>query len=265
MRDTRIVIGILSAVLLAGGLAACGDGDSEPSTTAAPIGASAERATSKSGSSQADDSTGMTGGSSKRAGSSEGSGSSQSNAGSGGESKDPKVIRRSEAKEASKFSPKPYNDSQAVTEQFIVKGGDNSIQEFGQEAPGADFEEAAAVLHNYYDAYAANNWAAACLYVSSDIIKSLETTARYQSNEPRGCAELLEVVLGSGSNAGVSAEAKAIEAVAMRVEGDRGFLIYVGYEKYIEAMSMVKEGGHWKVAALTGVDILPPNWREYVD
>ena len=263
MRDTRIVIGVLCTGLLLGGLAACGDSDSEDSTTAAPIGVSAEQSRSKDNPSETNGVVDSTGASSRDDDSSDAAGSpsaaGQSDGDTGTRSEELTAIRRHEAKEASKFVPRQHKDAGGGAAQFIGKTGDNSIQEFGEEASGPDLDEAAATLHNYYDAYAAGNIAAVCSHLSADVIESLETFERNSHNpDDIGCMQILTLEPASAMSERQifwKEDAAAINVESLRMEGDRGFLIYRGLDNEIFTMNMAKENGRWKVGSLQGLKI----------
>jgi hypothetical protein len=148
--------------------------------------------------------------------------------------------------------PTEHDDSGGGVEQFRTKGGDNSVQEFGAEATDSDFEAAAAALHGFLDARAAGDWAAACEYVSSSIVASLEQLAsRSPKLKDKGCAALMEALSGEVPEP-IRKEAAIADVGALRVEGDQGFLLYRGArgEKY--AITMADEDGEWKVASLAG-------------
>ncbi|HSC21376.1 MAG TPA: hypothetical protein VLC07_06570 [Solirubrobacterales bacterium] len=148
------------------------------------------------------------------------------------------------------FKPHPHHDSGGGARQFEVKGGDNSVQEFGGESSGSEFEEAATALHDYLDARAERAWAAACRYLAAGVTAELSS----QLGEARGgsgpsCAELL-----AGLSGGVPESALREAAIAnvgsLRVEGDRGFLLFHGVGQTDYFIPMVHEDGHWKVAAI---------------
>jgi hypothetical protein len=167
----------------------------------------------------------------------------------------PKEIHRSEAKEASSFAPKPHTDSGGGAKQFEVKGGDNSVQEFGDEADTSELDEATTVLHNFLDARAERNWAAACAYMSKSMTQSLETLAgQSQTLKDQGCAAIQEALSGKVPDSELAKAAKA-DVGSLRIEGEHAFLIYRGVEGSIMAMSMAHEGGSWKVAGLSGTPL----------
>ena len=132
------------------------------------------------------------------------------------------------------FTPPAHQDSGGGAAQFETKGGDNSIQEFGSEASGSDFEAAAAALHGYLDARAAAAWTAACAYMSPGVANCPETLASLSADVP----------------AAALSEAAEADVAALRIEGDRGFLLFHGARGTNYFMPLVREGGTWKVAAI---------------
>lgn len=220
-------------MLLAAGAVACGDDDDSTSTTAAtpqPQG----KSTAVDGSPKRETNDAKANGSGKSDGQSD-------QAGGGG---------------ASDFVPKQHEDSGGGSEQFKVKGGDNSVQEFGEEAEPSEFEAAATVLHNFLDARAEGDWAAACEYMSRSTIESFEKLAsRATQIEDKSCGGILEKLTNPAAKQAMKAEAERADAGSLRIEGDRSFIIYTGTEGTILAMPMAKEGGTWKVASLAGTPL----------
>lgn len=170
-----------------------------------------------------------------------------------------KGVSKSEAKPAkqgkgsgeTESSPaKPHHDSGGGAAQFRVKGGDNSIQEYGAEAGGSELDEAAAALHGFLDSRAAGDSAKACSYVAASVTGSLQQLA----GKGKGCGAILGA-LSRGVPQSALEEAAEADVGAMRVEGDRSFLIYRGARNTNYAMPMTKEGNAWKVAALAGTPL----------
>ncbi len=232
MNGAPKLLAAVAAALLALGLAACGGGGSSTSTT----GSTAAGTTSTQ----------------KEGGATTTAGGAGKNAGSGG--KKGKSSASAEAKEASKFVPKHHTDSGGGSKQFIVKGGDNSVQEFGSEADTSELDEAATALHNFLDARAERNWAAACTYMSQTLIESLETLAAH-TKELKGCAEILGKLTNPAAMGNLRTEAAQADVGSLRIEGERAFIIYTGTDKAILAMPMANEGGTWKVASLAGTPL----------
>lgn len=229
----------LATIFLAVGLAACGSDDSTESTAGS---AGAPRPTS------------TTSGQSGRGGG-EASGKSDSAQARSGEKKSGE--KSSRVKNLGNFVPKEHDDSGGGAEQFTTKGGDNSVQEFGEEAPDSEFEAVATALHNFLDARAIGDWTAACKYLSSSTIESFERLAE-RSDAPSECSQVLGSLTPQrevGPNTLLAKEARTADIGSARVEGDRAFVIYRIYEGTVIAISMAKEGDEWKVAALAGVPL----------
>lgn len=230
-RGSKTLVAALAALLLAAGLVACGSDDDSSSTTAAQ-----ER--SPTGPSPASEAKGDAEAEPAGPGEAEG-GSGQAGGG------DP-----------SDFVPKQHQDSGGGSEQYRVKGGDNSVQEFGEEAEPSEFEAAATTLHNFLDARAEGNWAAACEYMSRSTVESFEElAARATGIEDKSCGGILEKLTNPAAKQALKAEAEKADVGSLRSEGDRSFVIYTGAEGTILAMPMAKEGGSWKVASLAGTPL----------
>ncbi|HYP55421.1 MAG TPA: hypothetical protein VEQ41_03850 [Solirubrobacterales bacterium] len=146
-------------------------------------------------------------------------------------------------------------DSGGGSEQFATPGGDNSVQEFGAEAEGGELEAAAATLHAFLDARAAGDWAKACDQLAADVLESFQQFAE-RSPQLRGkeCPEVLAGLSGPGTK-DARREAAIADGGALRVEGDRGFVLYHGAGDTPYAIPMRLEDGRWKVAALAGLPL----------
>jgi len=217
-----------AALLFALALVACGDGESS-STAATP--------NQQPQNGQAD--KGRSGGSTSPRGAADG-GKGREGQGGGGEAAD--------------FIPKQHEDSGGGAAQYERKGGDNSVQEFGQEADTSEFEAAAAALHNYLDARAQGNWDAVCRYLSKATIQSLERPAA-QVKSAAGCAGALEKITNPAAKQLLVEEAVKADIGSLRGADGRGYLIYTAGDRTILAMPMAREGGEWKVAGLAATPL----------
>jgi hypothetical protein len=235
---TRPVAALVAAAFAALLLAACGGGSSSSTSGSTSTGSTG----AGTASTQREEGTATTGGASKKSGS----------GGNGGKSS-----AAAEAKEASEFVPRHHHDSGGGATQFKVKGGDNSVQEFGSEADTSELDKAATALHNFLDARAEGDWAAACSYMSKSIVESFEKLAS-QSKQlgNASCAEILGKLTNPAAKKELLAEAAKADAGSLRIEGGRAFVIYTGTDKKtFLAMPMAKEGGSWKVASLAGTPL----------
>jgi hypothetical protein len=235
-RVSKTLAAALAVFLLAAGLAACGGGD-DSSSTAADAGQSRSESSSNSGTSKQG---GMNG-------SDEGKSSEGKQTGGEGSSGEPS---------ASDFVPKQHNDTGGGSEQYRVKGGDNSVQEFGGEADPEEFDAAAVALHNFLDARAEGNWAAACEYMSKDTVESFKRLAEQaKQTEDTSCGGILERLTNPAAKPAMKAEAVQANVGSLRIEDERAFVIYTGIDGTILAMPMTDENGVWKVASLTGTPL----------
>lgn len=224
------LLAAFAVLMLAMGLAACGGDSSNPATT---------------GAGQAENTPGQ--GSSKQSGAEGGEGKSAS----GGEGQS-----GGSGHSAGEFAPKHHNDSGGGSKQFKVKGGDNSVQEFGEEADASEFDAAAVALHNFLDARAQGNWAAACQYMSKATVESFEKLAAHAKQaEATSCGAILGMLMNPAAKGAMKAEAEKANVGSLRIEGERAFVIYTGVDGTVLAMPMANEGGDWKVASLVGTPL----------
>lgn len=224
---SKTLVVTLAALLIVAGLAACGSGNSSSSTTTAA--SQTAGAPSKGDSAKGD----------------------KGESGSGGEGKS-----ANSGPSASEFTPRHHSDSGGGSKQFEVKGGDNSVQEFGEEAGASEFAAAAAALHDFLDARAEGNWAAACEYMSKGTIESFEKlAARAKRVGEKSCAAILENLTNPAAKGAMKAEAEKADVGSLRTKGEQSFLIYTGTGGAVLAMPMANEGGDWKVASLAGTPL----------
>lgn len=148
----------------------------------------------------------------------------------------------------------PLKVSGGGSGQFRVKGGDNSIQAFGEESGEDELEEAAIVLHDFYVARAKSEWQRACSKLAEVVVGQLRTLASHAEQSGKGCAATLAELTPSLPPS-VARESTVVDAGSLRVEDDRGFLIYRGAEGTVYAINMALEDGSWKVGALAGVPL----------
>jgi hypothetical protein len=239
---TRPLAALIAAVLVAALLAACGSSSSDSSGTT-------ETATSSPGTTDAT----AQGGSNQQDGSAQ-KGGSQGKNGSGDQSNDQGQQSQSSGS-GSKNVATPLKVSGGGSAQFRTKGGDNSIQEFGDESDESELQEAAEVVHSFYVARAEEQWATACSYLAKSNIEQLEQLG---SQSPQfknaGCAPILKAFTRP-LPASVNREITTVEAGSLRHDGEQGFLIYYGAGHVKYAMPLRDEGDSWKVAALSGTTL----------
>ncbi|HMC50098.1 MAG TPA: hypothetical protein VKH20_05590 [Solirubrobacterales bacterium] len=249
---TRPLAVLLAAVLAAAVLAACGSSGSDSSSaTSTEAGGSASNTTAAKSDSE------------QQSGGSEQSGGPQEASGGGNQNGD-QGDRQAQTQRQGNNDPGGKNVKEVETPlkvsgggsaQFRSKGGDNSIQEFGEESGESELREAAEVVHGFYVSRAAEEWDKACSYLAKSNIEQLEQLAN-QSTKSQGadCATVLKAFT-QPLPASVEREITTVDAGSLRHEGEQGFLIYYGAGHVKYAMPLRDEGGTWKVAALSGTTI----------
>lgn len=134
--------------------------------------------------------------------------------------------------------------------QFRVKGGDNSIQEYGAEADRSELVQAAKVAHGYLLARAERDWARACGYLSGRQAAQLQQFASASPQlKGKGCAAILAAFSAEASTSALR-ELTAVDAASLRAEGRQAFLLYHGADNTSYFVPMTKGGAAWKVAAV---------------
>jgi hypothetical protein len=223
-RGTRIAALLAAAALLtlAGLLSSCGGSDSDSGSTA----------------------TKASGGTEAEAGGKGGSGKSQPSKSGNGEG---------ETRPNGSVPVAPLRVSGGGSGQFRVEGGDNSIQDFGDEAGESELEEAARALHDFYVARAREEWSRACANLSQAVAGQLEQLAEEAKQGQVSCPVALAAIT-PGLGPKLVRETTAVDAGSLRVEGGHGFLIYRDGEGAVYAINMADEDG-WKVGALAGIPL----------
>lgn len=149
----------------------------------------------------------------------------------------------------------PLKVSGGGSAQYRVRGGDNSVQEFGEESDETELEEAAATLHGYLVARAEEDWAAACAKLSESVEEQLQALAsRSKGLKGEGCAAILGA-LTPKLPPSARRESTIVDAGSLRLEGDQAFLIYRGAEGKTYTVLMAPEDGAWKVGSLAATPL----------
>jgi hypothetical protein len=245
---TRLLAALAAAVLAAALLAACGSSGSDSNSTT-------EGGANSSTAAGANAQTGSQGSpaeSAPKKGDSGGPSNGQSQ--NGGQSKQVPADQNSGGS-ARKDVETPLEVSGGGSGQFRTKGGDNSIQEFGDESDESELQEAAEVVHGFYVSRAAEEWDQACSYLAKANVEQLEQFANQSANSKGADCPTVLKAFTQPLSASVEREITTVDAGSLRREGEQGFLIYFGAGHVKYAMPLREEGGSWKVAALSGTTL----------
>jgi hypothetical protein len=226
----------IAAVLATVLLAACGGSDSDSSSSSEAASTGSTTTAQNNGGEQPRKGQRQSGGADKSKGQGEDSSSKATQQGGGAPSK-PTVA--------------PLEVSGGGSAQFRSKGGDNSIQDFGEESE-SELQEVAEIVHGFYAARAEERWDAACSYLAKSNVEQLvKLVSQSPELKDAGCSEALEAFT-QPLPAALEREITTVDAGSFRREGDQGFLVYYGPKHAVYAMPLREEGGTWKVAALSG-------------
>jgi hypothetical protein len=241
---TRPFAVLIAAVLAVWLLAACGSSDSN-STSAGTTGGDSTTNGASAQNQQQGGSTGTDKGQPGNTGRGQRDNQSQSDRGGG---------NSSSGRSAGEVET-PLKVSGGGSAQFRTKGGDNSIQEFGDEADESELREAAEVVHGFYVSRAAEEWEKACSYLAKSNNEQLEQLVSQASKSKQtDCPTALEAFTQPLPLA-VEREITVVDAGSLRHEGEQGFLIYFGADRVKYSMPLRDEGGTWKVTALSGASL----------
>jgi hypothetical protein len=124
------------------------------------------------------------------------------------------------------------------------------LLDFGKEGSESELEEADETVSALLAARAKEDWAGTCAPLSKLMLDKLERLATNSTSlKDTSCPSFLEafVVLSPQDKK----ESGEIEGGSLRHQGAKGYLIYSGSEGVVNAMPLDREGGKWKVAALS--------------
>jgi hypothetical protein len=139
---------------------------------------------------------------------------------------------------------------------FLTPGGDNSIPEYGAEAPLTQQTEATEALKGYLGARAESDWSAACSYLGSQSRGLMEKLAKSSKGKVPGCAGALAVFAAHTPPAEL-ADPLSGAIAALRVKGEKAFALFYGPHEQKFMIPMTSEEGAWKVNQIAPVPYPP--------
>lgn len=119
------------------------------------------------------------------------------------------------------------------------------VEGFGEKATGAERAAMVAALRDYLKALGARSYAAACSLLAPSVKRSIEQYAPPVLTE-EGCPAYLPGELAS--NAAKVSRKGIGEVTAVRVGGDRGFVVFRPSGAGRRQMPVARAGGGWRVA-----------------
>ena len=139
------------------------------------------------------------------------------------------------------------NGSDSTTE------GVASGTSFGEPAGPEDRDAAATTVQRFLRAQADGDSATACSLMAASTLDSLEVFVEGDASKSLklSCTKLVEAVR-SQIQAKKLAQADRIQVTGVRIDGDRGLVLYRDAQDTELAFPVVREGSAWKVAAIAG-------------
>lgn len=133
---------------------------------------------------------------------------------------------------------------------FIVRGGDNSIQRFGEEGTPQERKQINAHLEAFMQARAAGDWKTMCHYLAPRERGVMHVTIAKAGGTWKGCVSGVAALIGA-SPPSARMNTMAGPVVSVRQEGStRAYALYHGKNGVDYAMPMLTHYGDWEVAAL---------------
>jgi hypothetical protein len=146
-------------------------------------------------------------------------------------------------------STSPSGGSGGGAASFRAPSGDNSIPDYGSEAPASERERAATALAAFLRARANGEWSTACTYLSAATRTQFERLLGSVKAKASGCARVL-AELSKGSAAHAETLTLTAGVAALRIKGTSAFALFHGPKGSKYVMPMRNEGGAWKMSQL---------------
>jgi len=130
--------------------------------------------------------------------------------------------------------------------EFLIKGGDNIVQNFGPEASVAEREQASRVIHAWMRARVARDWAQDCKYLSRVYVRRMVKDAHSVSGgKAKNCPQALAYFGENASGDLVNTLTGPIDSLVTRRHV--GYAQWHGIKGIDWVLPMREEGGKWLV------------------
>lgn len=151
----------------------------------------------------------------------------------------------------------PNEGSEAVAPGVpTVSNGDNSIQTYGVESSGDERAEAATVVKAYLDAQQAAVWAKACSLLAAPIAANLiELWEKAKGADAGGCPRAMAAAFARLPEGPLRTIAD-LHVLSLRVQGNRGFLIYEDGAGTASETPMQHEADGWRIRAIIPKELI---------
>jgi len=152
----------------------------------------------------------------------------------------------------------PEGAEAAEPRAFVApKGGDDSIQTYGEAVEGAEGEEIIAAMRSFFTALATLDYPGVCAGLTEANRESLQMFLKAKGNPGGSCEDVLEKLLlvQAAPEARRAANGSVLEA---RTEDDTAFVLFTPEGGEPSYFVMKEEGGAWRSTGLsTGTPFNP--------
>jgi hypothetical protein len=136
----------------------------------------------------------------------------------------------------------------APTEQ----NAEASIEGFGEEAGGSEREEVLGAFHAYLGALAAKDYQAACAHLAVAVRDSLSQLTKGKLP----CSKAMAILVAPSATKGAAQQDRG-KVTKVRVEGERGFVVFHAPGARLYQLTLAREGGAWKAGSAVGSVLAP--------
>jgi hypothetical protein len=135
------------------------------------------------------------------------------------------------------------------------RGGEKDIEGFGSEATGSEAKAVLSAERTYLSAIVSRNYGRACMMVSRSLRTQFSEIVESGAGA-KTCAQVMPRLL-SGDASHVAALQLSGRVVKVRVEGERGYVVFHAPGARLFVFPMIREGGAWHVATITSSILAP--------
>ncbi len=134
------------------------------------------------------------------------------------------------------------------------RGGEKSIEEFGEEAGASDREAVLSTFEGYLNAVAEGDAATACSYLSAAVQESLQQLVA--KGKSADCAQILPQLLAPTATT-IAREHARGEVTRVRVEGDQAFVVFRAPGAKLYQLGLIDEDDEWKATTIAASVLVP--------
>jgi hypothetical protein len=157
--------------------------------------------------------------------------------------------------QSSETQPSTSQSKPSSQSQEEAKGGEASVEEFGEEAQGAGREAILAAYEGYLGAIAAEDPAKACFYLAAQLRGTMKQLAG-KAHAGMGCPQILPKLLSPEAPQIAKAQAQG-KVTRVRAQGGRAFVLFHAPGAELYYLALAAEGGQWKVASAAAGVLAP--------